>query len=316
MEVGFVVLAERRVDVKYLIEGILPANQVHILAGASGAGKTTFLLQYLRDFLDGKPFFGHSTKPCGVAYVGADRQEAEYTEKFSLMDIEAFPLTSIVLDPSYKPRLLSKPEPRNTLLRQMISQFRSVIPDLGLLVIDPISPLLPNKLSDYHEVADALIGLTRLCIEQDITLIGTHHATKLKPDTQFVRPQDRILGSAALLGYSGTHLFLSSPQENKEELYVLTIVPHNAPPETHRLTREKNGRFVVVTDAQGVVEHHALLRLVPNEPNWIDWATLRDKAIEALHISQATLKRRLDQLESDGYIKQPGKGKYQRRRLS
>ena len=300
----------------YLIDGILPAQQVHILAGASGAGKTTFLLQYLRDFLDGKQFFSHVAKPCGLAYVGADRQEAEYTEKFALMGIEPFQLTSIVLNQRYKPRILSKPDKRDELLRHMVSEFRACIPDFGLLVIDPLSPLLPNKLGDYHEVADALVGLTRLCIEEEITIIGTHHATKLKPDTQFVRPQDRILGSAALLGYSGTHMFLSSPQENNEGLYVLTIVPHNAPPETHRLTREKNGRFAVVTDAQGVVEHHALLRLVPYEPDWIDFSTLKDKAKEALHISDATIYRRLNQLETDGYVKQPSKGKYQRRRLA
>src|SRR5574337_1032951 len=59
--------------VRYLIDSILPVQQVHLVAGPTGAGKTTWLLQTLLDWHRGKPVLGFCSHPCRWAYIAADR---------------------------------------------------------------------------------------------------------------------------------------------------------------------------------------------------------------------------------------------------
>ena len=88
---------------EYLIDRILPAYQIHLLGGASGAGKTTFLLQYLRQALDGGDWFGHKCNRMRLAYIACDRRQQEYDEKFQLMGIKPFEVSSLLGNPGYDP---------------------------------------------------------------------------------------------------------------------------------------------------------------------------------------------------------------------
>ncbi len=80
-------------------------------------------------------------------------------------------------------------------------------------------------------------------------MIGTAHAAKQKADKneRYLRPQDRILGSTALFGYTDTQMYLAAPDEtgSKDGVYTFFWNPHHAPPAAFPLTRDSEGRFVI-----------------------------------------------------------------------
>lgn len=300
---------------EYIIEGLLPARQVHIMAGASGSGKTDLLLQYLSEIQQSQPFFNHTVNPGNrIAYIGTDRPIEEYEEKFILRSIpKNFPICSVVTQSDFRPRDIAQPHKRIPTLKRLVDGLRATDPTVSVIVLDPLSTFLPSKLGDYHLVADALIEMTRFCADENLTILGTHHATKLKPDTAFKRPQDRILGSAALLGYSGTHMFLTSPEESPDDdFYTLTLVPHNYPPESYKLLRDPLGRFQIVTAADAVAREASKspdFLPIPHAPDSIH---IDDIAKSLPHLSRATIYRHTQKLLDSGIVASPQRGYFQR----
>ncbi len=300
---------------RYVVDDILPANQIHLFAGASGAGKTTLALQYMRHLLDGVPWFNHPVHPPkSFAYVACDRQGAEYEDKFEKLRIKPFPIHSLVEDPKFDPLQLSSPKGR-------MDAFPAVWEACGrphFFVLDPISPFLPSDLKDYHAVASALLWFTRFCIKNDVTIWAHHHAGKLRMDGQFARAQDRINGSGALLGYSGTQVFITDAAEVQDApgYYILTINPHNAPPETHKLIRtEGTGAFDHWTEADVVARDYRVLALVPEEPASIPYAELTGTAANMLDVCPKTIQRTLENLLTSGKVVRE-KGRYSKPRVN
>src|SRR5438445_332753 len=62
-----------RTPQQYIIEGIMPAGQVHLLAGPSGGGKTTLVFQMMEAIAKGEEFLGHKCKAVPQAYISCDR---------------------------------------------------------------------------------------------------------------------------------------------------------------------------------------------------------------------------------------------------
>lgn len=124
------------------------------------------------------------------------------------------------------------------LLNEMVREGRD------LVVVDPLAVLLGCDLNKYHTVAAKLITLNRYCRQNRITILGTHHATKARTESGFKRPQDRINGSGALLGFTSTQLFMSAPEENGTEYTEWHVISHHAKAKCIFLSRNSNGTFI------------------------------------------------------------------------
>src|SRR3990170_2740164 len=62
-----------------IIDTILPAREVSILAGASGAGKTTLVMQMLKSLQRNESVFGHVAQHHQrIGYIAADRNWKAY----------------------------------------------------------------------------------------------------------------------------------------------------------------------------------------------------------------------------------------------
>jgi RecA-family ATPase len=214
---------------------MLPRQQVSILCGASGSGKTTLTLQAIQANQRNEPFpiLFRGSK---VGYVVADRTKSEVQTRLSRLDIHNVGLYSVVDDERLQMSLLHEPD---KLLSVALRHFRDV-PEL--LVLDPLAFFIKGSFLDYKAVAIALIELNRLAVKRDITILALHHATKARSDFAYLRPQDRILGSAALAGFSGTQLTLVEPGE-KEAYHTLHVVSHTAAPYHVMLRMGDDGWF-------------------------------------------------------------------------
>ena len=201
--------------------------------------------------------------------------------------------------------------------RVINSEVESV-PD-SLLFLDPLTLFLgvdPVK-AGYMAVAQMLVKLSQWCLKHQVTIIGTYHASKQKadPSQRYARSQDKILGSTALLGFTGTQMFLSEPSDTGEAWHEFLWNPHHAIQETFYLTRDKStGLFKPYEKADLEPELYALLNILPSGEA-IPRRLLESLAAERLHLSRTTLHRHLVELISQGHIKRVGRGFYLRLRV-
>lgn len=293
-------------SIRYIVRGILPRGEVSILSGASGAGKSTIIVQLLAAIQNGEDaFFNHRINhPVRVAYLAADRTWDSYAELAARagLDPRQIQVRSVVDDLTINVDRLEHDSMR--LLYDLVSAFER--PDL--VVVDPMVVFLgvdPNK---YNAVAPRLIKLGRWCKQHGFTILATHHATKARTDYSFKRPQDRISGSSALLGFTSSQLFLSAADEIGKPYSEFTAVNHNDPPETIRLARDTNGLFVPFEDT--AISKPLVGVIMQAVTNSTGASASRSKLQVDTRIDPQTLDHVLDYLVASNMLRANAKGEF------
>lgn len=301
-----------------IIEHILPEGEVSILAGSSGAGKSTLLMQFLSAFQAGEEhFLGHALKlDTRWGYLANDHAWKLYEEtaRRCRLDINALPHISLMDDDSIDLEVF-KAEPLR-LLEQLLT--RLVQQGCTAVVVDTLVSWFGGDIRNYNIPAYALLRLGRYCRHNGITLLGTHHATKARTDYTFSRAQDRISGSAALLGFSSTQLCLIPPDESKEAAYQFHIISHNAKAKVIALTRaseEEGGIFHPFTAAEGGRLGEVEERIMEAFSQEAEGVALSRQALAAKlggDISLSTLDRHLKVLLAAGLVARARHGEYRK----
>lgn len=226
---------------------ILPRHSLNLLAAASGVGKTALLATIMRQLTRRAPVFGVTPgEITAVGYISTDRpwttDSKLWFEAAGVPDMRHY---SLVEDRSFQTSRLRNKLGRVLIFEECLGKLN--LPPGGLVIVDPIALFLGGNLLDYDICAIACIDIQRILAQRDITAIATVHSAKQKADTKdrYLRPQDRILGSMALLGYSSTQMYLASPEECGDDAgyYQFSWNPHHAPPAVFSLKRLANGLF-------------------------------------------------------------------------
>ena len=220
-----------------IVEHVIPAHETSILAGASGAGKTTLLMHILKELQHNKPVFGHAiTKDLKIGFIAADRTWEAYKKLAQTVGVDVDKLTHVrALIDDDKIDCSTLERNPSIILYNLLNEM--VEKGVQLVIVDPLAVLLGCDLNKYHVVAARLIQLNRYCRLNGLTVLGTHHATKARTESGFKRPQDRINGSGALLGFTSTQLFLAAADETGSEYTEWHIISHHAKPKVVHLKR-------------------------------------------------------------------------------
>lgn len=293
------------------------------MAGPSGVGKTALYCGWVRSLLDGGTILGAAARLEGEQAIGivfADRaleNNRHWLDRFGLYGEPRVGIYSIVDDSSFPLRSLRVAAEHPKLFRSCVDKL--LLPPGSLLIVDPISLFLGGKLIDYACTAAAMLQLQRIAKERQLTILGVHHVSKQKddPKSNYRRPQDRILGSGALLGFSDTQFWMIGPEETRKPYYWVGYASHSEVGRRFEFSRDKLGRFVQVTqdpleklkkEAKGD-QNMAILRLIDVEPTPILAVVA---AAEALGVSRAAVYRTLDRLMLAGGVTKDGVGRYRR----
>lgn len=217
---------------------MIPEHQFSMFAGASGCGKTTFLLQAWLEHERGKEWpvmFPQDCKSCG--FIIADRTKGEAETRAEFLGIKNIEFYGLVDDLSLNLSLFKDPI---KLWETCFSRFQK---HHGLVIVDPIGLFMQGNLNEFRSVAMSGASFARYAKQVGSTIIGVHHTTKARSDTGFLRPQDRVSGSGAFAGYSSTQCMMIEGLEGGEDYDTLVIVPHMTPKEEYRLVRRQDGYF-------------------------------------------------------------------------
>lgn len=231
---------------QYVIEGLFPRREVHILSGPSGAGKTRWWFQIIDMWQRGEDLFGRKSYPDPYLFVSCDRS----------MESLGITLEGLGLRGRIGPMVSLVDEDRGFGVAELMldelnldgDSFEAVLTeDVRVVFIDAIDKMVPKgRTNDYQVVSDFLIGLTRLCQRYNLTVIGTRHTTKVREGNKILSPREKMLGSVAWAGFCSTVAVLEPVDEEDEgnRGRKLSIFPRNAAPEVHMYAMDDKGRVV------------------------------------------------------------------------
>lgn len=295
------------------IPGIIPFGTITLFIGLSGGGKTCMLASWFRRWRDGKSICGHPTnRPTGLGVVASDRSLESHRHWFDLAGYPEIPMYSLRDDPKLdwdKFKL-----PHELPIQFEIAIDRLALPPGALILFDPLAMFIQGNLLDYKQTAIGIALLDRVCKRKKITALGIQHMGKPKGDIKerYLRPQDRILGSAALGAFTDTQIALSVPAETGEDFYTLAWTPHTAPAEEFRFDRDDNGLFVPHLPSPAEQIHQlGILQMLESAGDARPAKEILVWCEEQLQISRATVYRALTELQAAGCVSNPKRGVYQ-----
>jgi hypothetical protein len=297
---------------------IFTAGSLSLISGASGVGKTAFLAGLARTFHEGGLIATHPVTRTSVGYITGDRSWADSRLWFDAVGFPEVAQYSVVDDRTFDLLKIGKRASGPAALIECIDRLE--LPEPGIIFVDPIALFLGGNLLDYHTVAVSCIEIQRYAMDHGHCLVGVCHTSKQKADKneRYLRMQDRINGTGALLGFTSTQMNLAGPDETGRDdgLLQCYVNPHHAKAETWYLKRDETTgllSFTVVHDdaladpgvtqipAGDLMAVYALL----NEP---PAPTATADLLERSKLNPRTLYRRLRALEAQGLITQPEKG--------
>lgn len=186
---------------KFILEEVMPAETVHLVAGPSGAGKTKWVFQMLRDVREGKPVLGYRSHPTPFAYVTCDRSREEVLRTIEPIGFSEGDFPIVCLDEH--PEWWKLDDPKINPAKPVLEYVMRNHGEAELVVIDGMNTLTPGgRINDYGVVATFLLWLRHWCRKNARTIIGIAHSTKMRENERIIRPRDRVIGSVAWAGNS------------------------------------------------------------------------------------------------------------------
>jgi hypothetical protein len=214
----------------FLVESILPSQEIHLMAGPSGSGKTRWLFDTLLQWHAGLPVLGFESNPVPWVYVSADRSLASVNRTLEAMRIprESIPLVSAWSEHLELGGIFDKIKKSGAKL--------AVVESFGSFV-DP--PATANCVKQFLGRVD------RFMQETETTFLGVVESPKLKPSEKYENPRQRISGVATWGHYAET-IFLLEPHDAAtpaDPFRILNVCPRNGPGMTLELCFDKEGHL-------------------------------------------------------------------------
>ncbi|MGH9437999.1 MAG: AAA family ATPase [Terriglobia bacterium] len=171
------------VDVKpegkeWITPGMLRRDSVNLLIGASGAGKTAVMFQWLESWHKGQPLWNILPENIASGYVCLDHTQDGTESRLRHFGYECLDHSSLLTGPFSLQSLEPLPE---------------------LLLVDGFARLVPgSRMNDYGAVADFLTDCQTWCEKTHHTLIGSVPTAKsLDGEPQRGNIRERASGSVA-----------------------------------------------------------------------------------------------------------------------
>lgn len=177
----------------YLIDRILPANRIHLLAGISSSGKSRFLIPAMMMWSAGLPICGLKSFPARWCMVCRDRPLADAQDMISKI---GFDLSEVPIIPAFGQHA----KERYVIMEEIEKRGAKLIVWEGfdMMVKNPNNP---------NEVGDFLSDMTAYC-EDGLTIIGTVGVAKLKPGEVYQNPRQLVAGSTIWERSTSTNLII------------------------------------------------------------------------------------------------------------
>lgn len=274
-----------------------------ILAGPSGAAKTTWMYQLLNTQKYAKQFHGHETYGYSFITFGRDRGRADHLETMERMHLNPelvpfVPLSSSVYD--------------FDAAQEILNHIEATVPMPKIVFIEGID-MMVERGNDLRPTTDFMHLLHQISEHYNLVIIGSMGSPKVKEGNGYAATRDNILGSTGWGRAASTVALLQFSKKKEKGRRILTVELRNAPAEKFVLLfvdgelevqpddpDEKESSSEQAKDSQYFDWYEARERRAEKEPKK-KWWTVGDVERE-LHVSAATAARNVKEHWTHDYI--------------
>lgn len=265
-------------------EGWFPLGEPSLVAGPSGASKSTLMNDLLEKQSAGVEYLGHPTFKMPYLVIGADRGENAQTRTLARMHIDAskFPFAGI---PVMQGMAAVKA------ILQKIEERRLAN---GIVFIEG-ADLLVENINDGKFVAPFLSNLQKIAAHYHLAMVCSVGSPKTKVGQGYVSKRENVIGSIVWARMAETILVLQYRDgDDIDKRRAVSVLPRNSAAEKYAMTFE-DGRLVVDATQAGEEPVDADVRWFHQQKGWF---TPQD-VVKGLGVSQATAYRAVE----DAYTK-------------
>lgn len=293
----------------YLIDRLIPSNEISFVFGSPGAGKSTFLCHLGTHLIAGKPFeFAgrvFSTSKIELGYAAYDRSTdsiGDLLTKYGLQDKIQWR--------SY--RNVSKPDGSD---QRKIEDIPADFPNCSTIIIDGLGLTIPTgKTNEYCIVGNYVRYCGTVAERYQRTLLATLHSPKARLGEGISNPRMGALGSIAFPGIGEAmmqveHSDLTKPEDPNR---FIRIMPHDGPALQSNWMFTDTGLLIECQDPTAQADDNdlmlSLLTLLPHKFSSSEAVQMAD----GLAISRRSTYRYLSALVDLGKIIQVKHGHYEK----
>jgi hypothetical protein len=199
--------------IAYLVDGLLPAADVHIAVGDSGLGKTPWAYQLGLCVASGRPFLGYKVRQSRVLYYDLENGREEILglgrSICRHLAIEKFPQDFFILhDNGNAPELASA-----------IVKFRP-----GLVIVDTLRAFRSDVEGSNEDTGRFLRDVRKIARSSKCALLLLHHIRKhgendisSLEDTPTLEWLEQAAGARALINQTNTRIAFDRPRRGGDE---------------------------------------------------------------------------------------------------
>lgn len=316
---------EQRLEEKFIVDKILPAGCLHLIGGNSGVGKTTWMLQMLKEWSEGNDVLGHKSHPCSWVYISCDRSLLELDRTMRRLGIEDWDMPAYAIE---------------DLITDDLDIFKIFLrfPNVQFYVIEGFQALMPSaKFGQNKADITWMAEVRRRILSQGRTLLGTTHAPKAKLGDEYASSRSNFLGSQSFIATCSTLITIDHPvadkelaQKNKTRVRTdnreVTIQGRDFSDMVLNYTRDDHGRFLqsenkadcvmvngapVTSEANQQVQLDVCLAAIPVSTE-IKITTMKEWA-ETIGVPERTLYRWVEDQQRAGTLGKVSRGVYVKR---
>ena len=220
---------EHKATERWLVDPIFPAGAMHLIGGASGSMKTTWLLQQLWEWEQGLPLFGkYKSNPCPWVYITNDRSSRDTNRTLQRLGYHKWGFVEHAIEdllPSIKVPGMNDIE----MIGKVPDFWQHIFPKFPwaeLFVIEGLSSLLPDidkGRSQNKQEQIWGINIRKYLGPTNKTIIATTHSPKVQAASGMsTDDRSKFLGSQALIGGCSTMVFIEKdPKTDKRAVKIM-----------------------------------------------------------------------------------------------
>jgi hypothetical protein len=274
-----------------------------ILAGPSGAAKTTWMYQLLNTQKYGKHFHGHETYGYSFITFGRDRGRADHLETMERMQLNPelvpfVPLSSSVYD--------------FDAAQEILNHIEATVPMPKIVFIEGID-MMVERGNDLRPTTDFMHLLHQISEHYNLVIIGSMGSPKVKEGNGYAATRDNILGSTGWGRAASSVALLQFSKKKEKGRRILTVELRNAPAEKfvllfvdgelevqpdHPDEEEASNEQAQLSQYLDWYENQA--HLANTNPN-TKWWTVMDVE-HGVHVAHSTAERNVKEHYTKGYI--------------
>ena len=236
---------------EYLVDGLLPLNEVHVIAGETGAGKSTWLFDnFINVWQREKPVLGRKSHWLPYVILVNDRSKAGMIRMLQRLHLhpKQFPIVSTI-------------EGGKITLVKKIEAFHDANPDLKVVFIEGLH-VGQKEGNDYGQSSEAMQELNALCQKRNLTIVATTHISKANAQLG-AADRTSIIGSNATPGMCETVFVLN--KQKKGGRVKLTVHPRNERAFTQLYKWTEDGKLFEAEDAEDQDRFVTYLNQLPTD---------------------------------------------------